>query len=118
MAGFMQIPYINPHSKVRYLQCVLTMFPCLESASLQERSELAVAPPTGYLPSGEEEYQDLPGYSDGSFSLPGYGDDDLTRQAPAPEGEEDGENLSTTAQSETTTLTGEDATETTTSADG
>ena len=114
----MQIPCINPHSKVCYLQCVLTMFPCLESASLQERSELAVAPPTGYLPSGEEEYQDLPGYSDGSFSLPGYGDDDLTRQAPAPEGEDGDENLSTTAQSETTTQTGEDATETTTSADG
>ena len=47
-----------------------------EGRGLVKRSEVAVAPPTGYLPSGEEEYEDsLAGYSADTFSLPGYSED-------------------------------------------
>ena len=91
---------------------MLTALPRLETARLQKRSDLAVAPATGYLPA-EEEYEDLPGYSPDTFSLPGYGDDDLARQAP---GEEE-EVVSTTVGLETTTVSG-GLEETTTVADG
>ena len=91
---------------------MLTALPRLETARLQKRSDLAVAPATGYLPA-EEEYEDLPGYSPDTFSLPGYGDDDLARQAPGEE-EEVG---TTTVGLETTTLSG-GLEETTTVADG
>ena len=97
------------------VKLVLTALPRLESARLQKRSDLAVAPATGYLPA-EEEYEDLPGYSPDTFSLPGYGDDDLTRQAPGVEEEEEVV-VSTTVGLETTTLSG-GLEETTTIADG
>merc|ERR1711988_230745 len=90
---------------------VLTALPRLETARLQKRSDLAVAPATGYLPA-EEEYEDLPGYSPDTFSLPGYGDDNLARQAPGVEEEVE----STTVGLETTTLSG-GLEETTTAAD-
>merc|ERR1711988_693375 len=81
---------------------VLTALPRLETARLQKRSDLAVAPATGYLP----------GYSPDTFSLPGYGDDNLARQAPGVEEEVE----STTVGLETTTLSG-GLEETTTAAD-
>ena len=77
-----------------------------------------MAPASGYLPA-EEEYEDLPGYSPPTFSLPGYGDDDLTRQADLEEEEEvEKEVASTPAQLETTTQFGDVEEATTTIADG
>merc|ERR1711990_18399 len=70
------------------------------SMTMVHGSRLAVAPPTGYLPSVQEEYdEDLPGYSDGTFSLPGYSDSDLTRSG----GGEELEEISTTVRIITTT---------------
>ena len=70
-----------------------------ESRILVKRSELAVAPASGYLPAAEEDYDEeesLAGYSADGLSLPGYseGTDELTR---------DNEGLTTMALVETTT---------------
>ena len=65
-----------------------------------QSSKLAVAPPTGYLPSVQEEYdEDLAGYSGDTFSLPGYSEPDLTRSSAGEEVEE----ISTTVKTIITT---------------
>ena len=76
-----------------------------ESRMLVKRSELAVAPPTGYLPSAEEDYDSLAGYSADTFSLPGYSED---TEGLAQARDSDGLTTTITALLETTTNLEED----------